>query len=96
MNQEAKMNYKKSAWIILGISLVLILILTWIYTRQWKDDHIVPGPGVTAIKWLSEYNPNLRGTLGDTRVYFLDSGKPGTNMLIMGGTHTDEPGGWLT
>jgi len=52
-----------------------------------------PGYGVTAIGWLSDYHPPLKGTPGDTRVYYLDSGKPGATVYVQGGTHGNEPAG---
>jgi hypothetical protein len=77
------------------ISLLIMLGLSFLYIPQWKDDIILPGPGVTDVKWLSDYAPELRGTLGDTRVFILDSGVPGGNALVLGGTHSDEPGAWI-
>lgn len=56
---------------------------------------VEPGPGVASIGSLSDYVPSLRGAAGDTAVYFLDSGRPGATMLVIGGTHPDEPAGVL-
>ena len=39
---------------------------------------------------LSEYCAGLKGTNLDTEVYILDSGLPGGDMLILGGTHPNE------
>lgn len=52
-----------------------------------------PGPGVSSVSSLSAYEPSLRGTPGDSALYFLDSGKPGGVLLVVGGTHPDEPAG---
>lgn len=52
-----------------------------------------PGAGVTSTGWLSAYLPSLAGTPGDTKVYYLDSGKPGATMFVAGGTHTNEIAG---
>ena len=54
------------------------------------------GPGVTAIRKLSRWFPGIGGTSGDTDVYVLDSGKPGATALVLGGTHGNEPAGYLT
>jgi hypothetical protein len=88
-------KYTKTAFAVLGACLVAMVALTCLYVPLWKDDVILPGAGVTEIKWLSDYVPALRGTLGDTRVYIMDSGVPGGNILALGGTHSDEPGGWM-
>ena len=59
----------------------------------WCDDVIVPGPGVTKVKRLSDYHPDLKGTLGDTRVFVLEGKEPGGTFLVFGGTHCDETAG---
>jgi len=63
---------------------------------MWKDDTIIPGLGVTQVKWLSDYVPELKGTLGDTRVFILEGKEPGANILVLSGHHSDEPGGWMS
>lgn len=57
---------------------------------------IRPGAGVTSSGWLSDYLPLLAGSPGDTRVFYLDSGKPGATVFIAGGTHTNEIAGIAT
>jgi predicted deacylase len=52
-----------------------------------------PGSGVTSVRSLSDYEPSLRMSPGDTRVYILDSGTPGGTLLVVGGTHADETAG---
>lgn len=89
-------NARKSGLIMLAASVLISAALTVNYVQMWKDDFIIPGPGVTETKWLSDYLPCLKGTLGDTRVFIMDSGKPGGTFLILGGTHADEPAGWAT
>ena len=37
----------------------------------------------------------LRGTAGDTPVFELRGREPGGTMLVLGGTHADEPAGYL-
>ena len=57
------MNSKLTAWASLAAAAVISGLLTLNYADMWRDDVIIPGPGVTKVKWLSEYNPDLRGTL---------------------------------
>ncbi|MDD9302712.1 MAG: succinylglutamate desuccinylase [Desulfobacter sp.] len=87
-------NHKKTGWGILALSVLISVLLTINYVKMWKDDTIIPGPGVTQIKWLSDYLPELKGTLGDTRVFIMEGEKPGGTFLVLGGTHSDEPCGW--
>jgi hypothetical protein len=56
---------------------------------------IVAGKGVTEIRMLSDWFPGLRGGPGDTEVYVLRGGAPGGSMLVLGGTHANEPAGFL-
>ena len=82
-----------------AISGAVALTIVWGYfafTQLWKDDVIVPSKYVTQVKWLSDYFPPLKDTRGDTRIYFIDSGKPGATVSIMGGTHPDEASGVMS
>lgn len=66
------------------------------FTSQRKAEPIYAGPGVTDVKMLSHWFPALAGSNGDTEVYILDSGKPGASMLVLGGTHPNEPSGFIS
>lgn len=79
-------------------TLILIVIFSFMGIIAGKDflktrdlPSIFPGQGVTGIKKLSEYLPNLEGTAGDSDVYILDSGEKGGTLVLLGGTHPDEP-----
>ncbi len=50
-----------------------------------------PSDALTATKMLSDYFAGIKGTAGDTEVYEFDSGKPGATVLLLGGTHPNEP-----
>ena len=66
------------------------------FLKMHEPDEIVPGPGVTKIDNLSTYFGALAGTSSDTKVYVLDSGIPGATALVLGGTHPNEPAGFMT
>jgi predicted deacylase len=76
--------------------IVAVVYLTIVFRSQHKEEPIYPGPGVTDMKMLSTWFPALDGTNGDTEVYILDSGVPGASMLVLGGTHPNEPSGFIT
>ena len=59
------------------------------------EDLLYPGPGVTRVLSLATYHDALRGTAGDSPVFELRGREPGGTMLILGGTHADEPAGYL-
>ncbi len=61
-----------------------------------SPDVIMRGPGVTEIRMLSDWFPGLKGTPGDTEVYILKGETPGASMLVLGGTHPNEPSGHLS
>jgi hypothetical protein len=89
-------NLRLSAWLTLALSVLLSAALCLVYIPMWRYDAIVPGPGVTRVAWLSDYVPKLKGSMGDTRVFILEGEAPGANILVITGTHADEPGGWAS
>ena len=48
------------------------------------------------IEKFSDYSPNLKNTVGDAEIYKIQGSKPGPSVLILGGTHPNEPSGQLT
>jgi predicted deacylase len=66
------------------------------FVAQWPGEPIFLGEGLTAQKKLSDYFPPLRGTAGDTEVYVFDGPEPGGNVLVLGGTHPNEPAGFVS
>jgi predicted deacylase len=77
-----------------AIAILFIVIPDALSMRQ--PDVIRKGPGVTEVRKLSDFFDGIAATTGDTEVYVLDSGKPGASALILGGTHPNEPSGYLT
>ncbi len=87
-------------WSATGAVLVLCsvsvaLVAAPAFTRMRQRDVIVPGPGVSRVTALSANLPALRGTPGDTAVYVLEGRRPGGTVLVLGGTHGDEPAGYI-
>ena len=85
-----------SSIVVLGLSLAVVAAVVPRYLAAERDDVIRKGPGVTSVHKLSEWFGAIRGTSGDTDVYVLDSGKPGATALVLGGTHGNEPAGYMT
>ena len=92
--ERSKLNLVLSIF-VLAASLALVAAVIPGYLSQSKDESIRKGPGVTAIRKLSDWFPAIRDTKGDTDVYILDSGKPGASALVLGGTHGNEPAGYI-
>lgn len=89
-------NKKITASIFLCIALICAFISGKSYLAMHEEEIIVEGLGVTEQKMLSDYFPKLKGTNGDTKVYVLHGKKPGGSMLVLGGTHPNEPSGFMS
>ncbi len=66
------------------------------FLRMREAEPIIPGEGVAEVKLLSDYFSEIKNTRGDTEVYFLEGDSPGGTALILGGTHPNEPAGFVT
>ncbi len=83
---------------ILALIIVLIIcaLATVYFKRQYIEEPIVAGPGVTRVVMLSDYFDGLKNTRVDTEVYFLEGKEPGGTLFIMGGNHPCEPSSLLS
>lgn len=86
----------KTALLLSVFAIVIVVAVVPEFAVMHRAEAIRKGPGVAALKLLSDYFPDLKGTPGDTEVYLLDSGMPGGTVLILGGTHPNEPAGFIT
>lgn len=82
-------------WMTKGILLLVFGLVVGaagaqLFAHRHLDVPIVAGPGVTRVAKLSDYHPGLRGTAGDTNVFFLESGVPGGTTLVIANTHPNE------
>jgi hypothetical protein len=75
------------------------LFVCWLaaqdFMEMWSEDAVFPTTEFQK-NMLSDYFPKIKGSLLDSAVYIQDSGNPGGTVFIMGGTHPNEPSGWLT
>jgi hypothetical protein len=90
-----KKNLVISFALLAFVAVVLALVIPGDRAMH-APELIRKGPGVTRMTLLSEWFPALKGTHADTEVYILDSGKPGSSGLVLGGTHPNEPAGYIT
>ncbi len=89
-------NRKVTATILLALSLVIAFISGKSFLSMHEPEVIVKGSGVTDIIMLSDYFPKLKGTNGDTEIYILEGEEEGSSLLILGGTHPNEPSGFMS
>jgi hypothetical protein len=85
---------QKLVVIALGLVLLATSGASFYKSRRLKEP-VVLGPGVTSVKTLSTWFAPLAGTANDCNVYFLDGKQPGATMLVLGGSHPEEPAGRL-
>lgn len=89
-------NNKITAIIFLSVALVVSFVTGKSFLSMHTEEVIVKGAGVTEQKMLSDYFPKLKGTNGDTEIYILEGENPGSSMLVLGGTHSNEPAGFMS
>jgi predicted deacylase len=82
------------------LMLFLIGLLCFFSGRSFlamhQEEPIYPSAGLSWSKMLSAYFPGLKNTRGDTKVYVFAGKEKGGNLLILGGTHPNEPAGLVT
>ncbi len=85
---------RKIVLAVLGAALAAGAGLSFYRSRHLREP-VVPGPSVARIARLSEYFAGVRGTVNDLNVYILEGKEPGGAVLVLGGTHPEEPAGRL-
>lgn len=63
---------------------------------MFQEEPIFPSDALTAERRLSDYFPGLKKTPGDTPVFIFQGQERGGTLLILGGTHPNEPAGYTT
>lgn len=87
---------KLIAAILLFCVIIICLISGVDFINTRKPDKILPSSGLTKRIKLSNYFEGIKASNGDTDIYLFDSGKPGASVLLLGGTHPNEPAGFIT
>lgn len=85
-----------TAAILLVVSIACIVTAADSFLNMRIEEPIVKGPGVAEVRMLSDYFGELKGTMGNTEIYVLKGSQPGGSMLVLGGTHPNEPSGLIT
>ncbi len=82
------------AALLIAVALVTVAV-TPAFMSMREPDLIIPGEGVTKTALLSDYFDALEGTPADTEIFVLEGAQPGGTVLVLGGVHANEPGGYL-
>lgn len=92
--KNIKGNFVSALLLLLVIAICFLSALKFLSMQ--KKEAIFPSRGLTSRKMLSSYFPGLKNTWGDTDVYLYEGQEKGGNLLILGGTHANEPAGFIT
>ncbi len=84
------------AWVAIIIVTVMGILVAMEFLSMRNDSKLYPSGALTETKMLSHYHPALLGTHSDSEVYIFKGEQPGGKLLILGGTHPNEPAGFLT
>ena len=79
---------------LLGLILFVFAAISFYQSRRLKEP-VVLGPGISQVKTLGEYFKGIQGTINDCNLYFFEGEEPGATLLVMGGSHPEEPAGRL-
>ncbi len=85
---------RKSVVAALGVVLAVLAGLSFYRSRHLAEP-VVAGPGVARVATLGDYFKPVKGTINDANVYVLEGREPGGTVLLLGGTHPEEPAGRL-
>ncbi len=86
---------------ITALLLLLLAALICYYSgrnflKMHEEEAVYPSSHLTTKKRLSDYFPGLKNSPGDSSVYIFEGQKEGGTLLILGGTHPNEPAGFIT
>lgn len=85
---------RKIIIIAAGTILLVFASLSFYHSRHLREP-VVLGEGVTQVKKLSDYSHAVKGSINDSNVYILEGENPGGTVLLLGGSHPEEPAGRL-
>lgn len=94
MNLNFKGN-KYTAGILLALALVACFVSGRAFSENKEFDLVVPAPGFEK-RMLSDYFAGLKGHPMDTPVYVQNGEEEGSSVMILGGTHPNEPAGYIS
>ncbi|MCD6346175.1 MAG: hypothetical protein J7L96_02015 [Bacteroidales bacterium] len=82
--------------IIISVIAVVILVVAGIsfYQHRHLQEPVVLSDQVQ-LKKLGEYFDGVSGSTNDCNVYILEGDEPGATMMVLGGSHPEEPAGRL-
>lgn len=86
---------KITAAFLIALSLAVCLITGRAFSQNKELDLVLPAPGFE-VRMLSDYFAGLKDSKMDTPVYVQNGEEEGGSVLILGGTHPNEPSGYMS
>ncbi|MGD8562534.1 MAG: succinylglutamate desuccinylase/aspartoacylase family protein [Desulfarculaceae bacterium] len=86
---------KITASVLLGLTALIGVWVSLSFISMWHDDVLYPQAGFQK-KMLSEYFAGIANTPADTPVYIQTGPEKGGTVLLLGGTHGNEPAARIT
>jgi len=65
------------------------------YQHRHYEEPVVIGDNVGEVKKLGDYFDGIKGSINDCNIYVLEGDEPGGSMLVLAGSHPEEPAGRL-
>ena len=98
MFEKRYMGTRLTATLILLAALAVTAVAgrsyLWMQSPPAEVDRVVPAPGFTHHR-LSDWFDGLENTPADTDVYVQEGAEPGGTLLVLGGTHSNEPAAFV-
>jgi predicted deacylase len=85
---------RKALVAALGLALLAFSGASFYRSRRLREP-VVIGAGVTKVGRLSDYFAGIKGSTNDANIYVMEGREPGGTILVLGGTHPEEPAGRL-
>ena len=84
--------------LIIGLTGLLILVISGLsfYNHRHLKEPVVVDEKNCEVKKLGDWFPGISGTVNDCNVFIFEGKDPGATMMLLGGSHPEEPAGRLT
>ena len=85
---------RKIIFCFIGLLLFIFSGISFYRSRNLQEP-VVLSDGVKKVKKLSDYFAGIKGTINDCNIYILEGEQEGGTIMVMAGTHPEEPAGRL-
>jgi len=94
MPQTLGLHHARALGLLMTVA-ALCVVAGAEFVAMWSPDTFYPSEALAKVDSLSTYCPSLRGTRADTRIFVFEGRDPGPTLLVLGGTHPNEPAGFI-